>query len=74
MKKIDKPLGWTPKSAEPTIVTKEEPAKRERKTKKVEPEVAVEESVTEPVAEVVAEPVAEVAAEPVAETPADPTF
>jgi hypothetical protein len=73
MKKIDKPLGWKPKGDQPEITTKEEPARRERKTKKVEPEVVAAEPVVEPAAEV-AEVVAEPVSEPVEETPAEPTF
>lgn len=56
MRKINKPLGWKPKEdATPIakmedvdpIVNKEAPARRERKTKQVEPEVAVVEAVVE---------------------------
>lgn len=91
MRKINKPLGWVPKEAtagakvEEAIVNKEEPAKKKRKTKEVEPEVVAEapaeEVAPEPVAEVAVEPApevaveqtAEVVAETASETPAEPT-
>lgn len=87
MRKINKPLGWKPKEtdapvvAEEIILNKEEPAKKKRKTKEVEPEVVAEtpiaevtpEPAAEQAAEVVAEVAPEVVAEPISEIPAEPT-
>jgi len=72
MRKIDMPLGWVDPNAKAQdapaeILNKEEPGKKKRKTKDVEPEVVAEapaeEVAPEPVAEVVAEAASEVAAE-----------
>jgi len=63
MRKIDMPLGWVDPNAKAQdrpaeILNKEEPAKKKRKTKDVEPEPVAEQA-----AEVVAEAAPEVAAE-----------
>ena len=88
MRKINKPLGWKPKEdATPIvkmedvgpIVNKEAPAKRERKTKKVEPETVVAEAVAdvpqqpETIPQEVVEQVAEELSAFKEETPAEPT-
>lgn len=73
MRKINKPLGWVPKDAakaDDAIVNKEEPAKKKRKTKEVEPEVVAEAPVQEVAPEPTAEPV--VVAEELPEAPAEP--
>ena len=79
MRKISKPLGWTPKETPSTnngIVNKEEPAKKKRKTKEVEPEPVVETSAEEVATEPVVEPAAVVApeadVEQAPEAPAEP--
>jgi len=63
MRKIDMPLGWVDPNAKAQdapaeILNKEEPGKKKRKTKDVEPEPVVEQA-----AEVVAEAAPEAAAE-----------
>ena len=79
MKKINKPLGWKPKEDANPIVNKEAPAKRERKTKKVEPETVATEAVAEvpQQPEVIPQEVVEQVAEELGtfkeETPAEPT-
>ena len=78
MRKIDKPLGWKPKEDENPIVNKEAPAKKERKTKKVEPEVVAEVAAEVPqepdiIPQAVVEQVAEELGAFKEEAPAEPT-